>query len=231
MHWCEHMSTRKSSGMTWHQMEIPIRSDIFEKVTDLHLDIKDECNRALAKIAGIDFSAALPASASQVTREQPAPDPAPGTKRGKPASLRPVMNAEDPRSPAQVLRDKQDAAHQKKRAPHEPAPVVDSVPAPVIPDESRPLSGSARASPAEKRTKEDTLKKYVKTRIARAEEESPDTIIPKDELYTLFERWCREQNIAKIPERRAFFVTLKNKYAFSDRMIGQKPCFVNIRMR
>ncbi|MFA5221095.1 MAG: hypothetical protein WC391_02270 [Methanoregula sp.] len=225
------MSTQKGSGMTWHQVEVSIRSDIFDKVTDLHLDIRDECNRALAKIAGIDYSATIPAG---VTPEKPAQhtsDKEAGTTSQKSAPLRPVMNAEDPRSPAQILRDKKEAAHQKPQAREKSAPVTAPAPAPATPQESLPLSGPARTSPMEKRTKGDTIKKYVKTRIARADDESPDTIIPKDELYTLFERWCREQGVSKIPERRAFFVALKNQYAFTDRTIGQKSCFVNIRMR
>ena len=231
MHWCEHMSARKSSGVTWHKVEIPIRSDIFDRVTDLHLDLRDECNRALAKIAGIDFSAVVPASAPPAKQDLPSLEPAMGAKSRKPAPVHPVMNAEDPHSPAQILQDKKEAAHQKTQAREKPVPVMAPAPAPVAPQESLPLSGAGRTSPTEKRTKENTIKKYVKTRIARADEETPDTIIPKDELYTLFERWCREQNIAKIPERRAFFVALKNQYAFTDRMVGQKSCLVNIRMR
>jgi hypothetical protein len=230
------MSARKSSGVTWHKVEIPIRSDIFDRVTDLHLDLRDECNRALAKITGIDFSTGRPSYATPAKPGETAPVPAAGSGSRKtavtpPAPLRPVMNAEDPRSPAQVLAEKQDAAHQKPRAHQAPAPVTSSETAPLVSEVSRSLADTTRKSPAEKRTKENTIKKYVKTRIARADEESPDTIIPKDELYTLFERWCREQNVAKIPERRTFFIALKNQYAFTDRMIGQKSCFVNIHMR
>ena len=58
-------------------------------------------------------------------------------------------------------------------------------------------------------------------RIIRETEESPDTIIAKDELYQRFERWYRDHNYVTIPERRVFFVTLKNKYALSGTIRGR----------
>ena len=84
------------------------------------------------------------------------------------------------------------------------------------------LAVPARAAPktGKKGKKEDAIKRFVSTRIVRETEESPDAIIAKDELYQRFERWCRDQDYATIPDRRVFSVALKNKYALAERTVG-----------
>ena len=79
--------------------------------------------------------------------------------------------------------------------------------------------------------KEDAIKRFVSTRIVRETEESPDAIIAKDELYQLFERWCRDHDYAAIPDRRVFFVALKNKYALAERSVAGVPSWISIRIK
>jgi hypothetical protein len=237
MHWCENMSARKNPGVTWHQAEIPIRSDIYKKASDLHLDIRDECNRALAHIVGIDYSRepSDTESPSEPVTIATVPVAETGSALKTPARttpVSPVMNAEDPMAPVKVLRDKKEAAAPKPRAMHAPSatPAI-KAPDKALPEESLTLADSPGKHSTDRKTKEGTIKKFVKTRIIRAGEESPDTVLPKDELFAMFERWCREQDIAKIPDRKAFTVALKNQYAFTERTIGGKPCWMNIQIR
>ena len=65
-------------------------------------------------------------------------------------------------------------------------------------------SGPAPKTRAKGR-KEDAIKRFVSTRIVRETEESPDAIIAKDELYQLFERWCRDHDYAAIPGPEGVF--------------------------
>ena len=90
-----------------------------------------------------------------------------------------------------------------------------------------------RAAPktGRKGKKEDAIKRFVSTRIVRETEESPDAIIAKDELYQRFERWCRDHDYAAIPDRRVFFVALKNKYALAERSVGGVPSWISIRIK
>lgn len=235
MHWSENMSAPKNPRAGWRREEILIRPDIFFKAADMHLDISDECNRALAAILGIDFTSEPEKAVAAPPPVAIAGIPAAGQGSEKKATARrikvsPVMNAEDPMAPATVLREKKEAAMPKPRAAH-PPPAAPAQEVPAAPENTQPLSDKPAKHGTEKKTKDSTIKKFVKTRIIRASEESPDMILPKDELFQMFERWCREQDITKIPDRKSLTVALKTQYAFTERTVGGKSCWMNIRIR
>lgn len=221
------MGAGKSAETGWRQTTVLIRSDLFSAAEREHLDISDECNRALAKHLGIGYQP-LPKTESKENRKVIiAPDAAPARATHSPAAP-PVINAEDPTVPGKVMKEK------KERK----APVVTKPPAlPQEPAQPRvapgPVAVPARAAPktGKKGKKEDAIKRFVSTLVVRETEESPDAIIAKDELYQRFERWCRDHDYSTIPDRRAFTVALKNKYALAERTVGGIPSWISIRIK
>ena len=117
---------------------------------------------------------------------------------------------------------------------------VPDVPLPVVMDagkEARPLSPlpgpgslkkSQKAGP-KKRESGGGLKKFVTEKISRIE--ADDAIISKDELYQAFGRWCREQKITPVPDRKVVAVALKNQFALQERTADGVPSWVNIRLK
>ena len=219
------MSARKVSRITWQQVQVLIRSDIFLGAEEQHIDINDECNTALARRAGVEYDRERP---PQTARELPvivAQEIVPAA-----AALRPVINADDPTTPAKVLREKTVAAVPKPHAAHPPASAKDPVPSPHPAHEAG--TGKPKKPAADKKKKESAIKKFVSTRIVRVNEDAgTDAVILKDELYQRFERWCREHSITPVPDRRAFTVALKNQYVIAERTIGGEPYWVNIKLK
>ena len=229
MQYGEPMGAGKSAGTGWQQTPVLIRSDIIAAAEREHLDISDACNRALAKHLGIEYNPlkkTVPEVSSKVII---APDPAPADRKDRSPAALPVINAEDPTVPGKVMKEKKErkapAAAKPHALPQEPAPQR-----PVIPT---PPAQPAKAAPktGRKSKKEDPINRFVSTRIVRETDESPDAIIAKDELYQRFERWCRDHNYATIPDRRAFTVILKNKYALEERTVGGIPSWTSIRIK
>ncbi|MFA7694181.1 MAG: primase-like DNA-binding domain-containing protein [Methanoregula sp.] len=220
------MGAGKSAGTGWQQTPVLIRSDILAAAEREHLDIGDECNRALANMLGIEY----PPLPKTVLKENPrviiAPDAAPASR--SPAAP-PVINAEDPTMPGKVMREKKEkktpAVTKPQAPPQEPILPHPASPAPsAVPAKSVPKAG-------QKKKKEDAIQRFVSTLLVRETEESPDAIIAKDELYQRFERWCRDHDYPTIPERRAFTVALKNKYALAERTVGGVPSWISIRIK
>jgi len=223
------MSKRKVSGSSLEHVTVQIRSDLLFLAHEQHLDISEECNAALARRLGVEYTGAHPPHS---TREAPAMAvqvPAPGRQRPK---LRPVINADDPATPAKVLQEKAEAAVQKPHAvhhPHTPMGTPVPVPPPLAP---KAAQGKPRKPAADKKRKENAIKKFVSSRIVRADDDDgTDAIIPKDELFQRFEDWCREHAITPVPDRRQFTVALKNQYVIAERTIGGAPYWVNIRLK
>jgi hypothetical protein len=91
---------------------------------------------------------------------------------------------------------------------------------------------SVPKKPASSRKKTSAIQRFVTTRITRTSDDGgTDTIVPKDELYQRFERWCRENVIYPVPDRRSFTVALKNQFAIPERSVGGEPYWVNIRLK
>jgi len=221
------MGAGKMTGPGWQQVTVQLRSDIVAAAEKKRLDINDECNRVLAVRLGIAYPSLPKTPSPQTPRVIIAPDAAPARSGGAVASA-PVINAEDPTVPAKVLREKKEKKTAAARKPPEPAPAKVTAPAPAP-------AAAAGAKPAPKARakgrKGDPIQRFVSTHLVREAEEGPDAIIAKDELYQRFERWCRDQEYAAVPERRVFSVALKNKYAFAERTVGGTASWVSIRVK
>jgi len=222
------MSAGKGSESTWRKTGVLIRSDIFDEAERQHLDISFECNTALARRLGMAYTGHHPSGADKTLPVSRGVNPAPA---GTP--IHPVINADDPMTPAKVLKEKKESAR-KPRPTHPPAATVTSasqkpsasmIPAPAVQEPPKKPS-------AGRKKKAGAIKKFVNTRIVRTDEDGgTDAVIPKDELYQRFERWCREHAVSPVPDRRSFTVALKNQCAIPERSIGGVPYWVNIRLK
>lgn len=223
------MSAGKVSGIKWQEVTVLIRSDILRRAKEQHLDISDECNTALARRSGVEYTIEHLPKGAHKSPVIIALDAAPAA-----TVLHPVINADDPTTPAKVLREKADtSAKPKPHMVHQPhTPTGTPVPA-VSPQPAEPAYAKPRKPAAEKKRKENAIKKFVSSRIVRADDDNgTDAIIPKDELYQRFEDWCRDHAITPtIPDRRAFTIALKNQYVIAERTIGGTPYWVNIRLK
>ena len=65
--------------------------------------------------------------------------------------------------------------------------------------------------------------------IARSD--AADAVISKDDIYLAFTRFCREQKIAQVPDRKTFTIALKNKFAFFDKTVSGTPSWINVRLK
>ncbi|MFA5332095.1 MAG: hypothetical protein WC342_06925 [Methanoregula sp.] len=244
------MGAGKTDKTGWSLIPVQIRSDILAAAGQEKIDIADICNTALACQLGITYRTPQkpkPASGPVIIAPNaacpPVGQPGPGSS---PMTAPSVINAEDPMAPARVIREKKSrkaggspTPSPGLSAPPESLPKV-PVEVPGLHPEPKPdpapsgiaLAGTrVKKSPAKSGKKDDLVKKFVNARIVRVTEESADTVVGKDELYLRFERWCREQDAAKIPDRRTFTVALKNRFAIPERTVGGEPCWVSIRIQ
>jgi hypothetical protein len=218
------MSAGKERGVRWRQIGILIRSDIYEGAELQCLDISYECNAALAHRLGMEYPA-NPPSAPVVSSTRFAA----GEEK-----IRPVINADDPTTPAKVKKEKKEAVTVKPRTVSLPVtPDTQTPPKTIPPVSPAPFpEGNSKKPASDRKKKTSAIKRFVTTRIVRSSDEGgTDTIVPKDELYQRFTRWCRENAISPVPDRRSFTVALKNQYAIPERSVGGEPYWVNIRLK
>ena len=97
------MSAGKGIEGTWRKTGVLIRSDIFDEAERQHLDISFECNTALARRLGMTYTDQHPSGASKTLPVSSGVKPAPA---GTP--IPPVINADDPTTPAKVLKEKKE---------------------------------------------------------------------------------------------------------------------------
>jgi hypothetical protein len=229
MEYGELMGAGKSAGTGWQQTPVLIRSDIIAAAEREHLDISDACNRALAGQLGIDYHPGKKTVPEKASRVIIAPDAQLADRAARAPAAPPVINAEDPSVPGKVLKEKKErkapSVTKQPAPPQEPAP--QRLVAPALP--AQPAAVPQKTG--KKGKKEEPIKRFVSTLVVRETEESPDAIIAKDELYQRFERWCRDHDYATIPDRRAFTVALKNKYALAERTVGGVPNWIGIRIK
>jgi hypothetical protein len=226
------MSGRKTTGATWRETPVMIRSDIYAQAEERHIDISDTCNRALASLLDIDYrrprASASTGDPALIVPAGAIPEPLQSqVPKISARVILPVINAEDPTIPGKVLRERKRPAAPTLPAdvpqvPQKSAPAA-QVPAPAPVQTRRPKTG--------KKSKPDAVKKFLGAKIVRVHEETPDAIITKEELYQTFVRWCRDHALAPVPDHRAFTVALKNRYAIAERNIGNKPSWVGIHVK
>ncbi|MDD1696535.1 MAG: hypothetical protein LUQ54_06530, partial [Methanoregula sp.] len=213
-----------------------IRADIFSKAGELGLDISYECNLALADRMGIDYR--QKPFDSQVISDPVIFDADTQTKELKSTSqktpspdIHPVINADDPAAITKVLKAKRQL------------PVKTMAEVPVskessatgtgitkkIPAQAATFGGKGKAVAPDKKRKDEWVKKFVAVKLIRVD--ADDAMITKDDLYLAFSRWCRDHRITAIPERKVFATSLKNKFAFTEKMVNGTPYWVNIRFK
>jgi hypothetical protein len=229
------MAGKKEPGSGWRQTSVLVRADIFSQAHEQGIDISDACNRALAGLLGIDYR-------QQHLDNVPVPPPVIIAKDGElPVVAGTVLAADKTRQPPVINADDPKAAGTitliKKQPVKRPAP-ADSASKPVLPEEKStptpvkvPPTGPDKKSPktAPKKTgKGDALKKFIATRIIR--EDKDDAIMGKDEFYQIFSRWCRDQKISPVPEGKAVTTSLKNQFAFREKVVDGRSCWVNLRV-
>ena len=230
------MSEKKDPGGQWRQTSVVIRADIFLKAGEMGLDISNECNQALAHLVGIDYQQqnladqilTLPVI---IGAETPSKESEHTTPKPRAPVLHPVINADDPTAITKVMKA-------KRQPPEKPVPEIPvpfellmagtSVP-PQIPSSGRSPAGKGKATASEKKGKEETVKKFVTTKITRTD--ADDAVITKDDMYQAFMRWSRDYRCAAVPERKAFATLLKNKFAITEKTVNGTPCWVNVHLK
>jgi hypothetical protein len=227
------MTGKKEPAVSWRHTSVMVRADIFSKAHEQGIDISNVCNKALADILGIHYLQQqlddIPVTRPVIIAQNGSP--ADGKEHGKeahPMIHTPVINADDPASSTNV--------RSAKRQPKtRQAPETGSVPPPLTtPDTIVPSSSNAPAEKIKKPAgtkahKEDGLKKFVTTKITRSD--TGDAVVSKDDMYQAFTRFCRENKFAPVPDRKAFTLTLKNKFAFFDKTVNGIPSWVNVRFQ
>jgi len=230
------MSGKKDPQGQWKQTSVVLRADIFIKASEMGLDISNECNQALAYLVGIDYQQQKltdqtftdPVVISAETRSKGSEHTTP---KPRAPVLHPVINADDPTAIATVLKAKRQPSEKsvpetQVRVEHPSAET--SVP-PQIPSSIRSPLGKGKVIASEKKKKEDTVKKFVSTKIIRTD--AADAVITKDDMYQAFVRWCRDYRRAAVPERKAFATLLKNKFAIIEKTVNGTPCWVNVQLK
>ena len=230
------MTGKKETDISWRHTSVVLRADIFSKAHEEGIDISNVCNMALAEMLGVDYR---PQHLDNVPVTRPViiaqnATAAEGRELAqvtRPAGHSPVINADDPAASLTVRTAKQQP--KTRPTPKE----TDQVTAPPEKKEVATLSPAAPAAPARKAKKpatgkahkDDGLKKFVSTKIARSD--TVDAVISKDDMYQAFARFCREHKIAQVPDQKAFSIALKNKFAFFDKTINGTHCWVNVRLK
>ncbi len=235
------MTAKKGEGVQWRHTSVLIRADIFAHVHERGLNISHECNRALADLVGIDYRQQqlpeeAPAEPVIIASEQKTARATGGLGQEN-GSLRPVLNADDPTTPGTVLQQKKDTAHR----PRQKSAVVsgagqikepDRTPQPAQPVSLPRSRTREKAEPAKMKGRETAIRRFVSTKVVRTDAESSGGgVVPKDEMYQRFVRWCRANSVSPVPDRRSFSVALKNRFVIQETTVNNVPCWVNVTMK
>ena len=232
------MTGKKESSATWHRMTVVLRSDIYQQALEQGIDISDACNRALAGLTGTEYHR-QPREGARATAPviiaRPGSSPLDPRERKKSPSenLHPVINADDPAAPANVVQAK---AQPLKKGPEKPTTPIPSDDTP----EEKPVAAPAatmkkaaeKKAPApssKKRSKGDALKTFFSSKIARSDDAGDH--MGKDELYELFARFCHDHRITPVPERKAVTVALKNQFALTEKKVDGISSWTGIRLK
>jgi hypothetical protein len=231
------MAGKKETSAQWRQTPVVIRADILEQAHLQKINISEACNQAIAERLGIDFRQQKIPEGAVTEPVIIAPNEAPALPGHTPAkpgapSATAIINADDPLA-AKTIKSKN--LPKEKPALDVPTPVPVPTPASVSKKDAIPLhapslsKGKGKTAAPPRKKKDDAAKKFFTTMILR---EYADTErIPKDELYYTFERWCRNNRILPVPDKKAFSVTLKNQFAVKEMMVIGTPMWVGVRVK
>ena len=230
------MTAHKGDGVQWRHTSVLIREDIFSSARKKGLNLSHECNQALADRLGLDYhQQQLPSETLAepviVALEQK-PGHANDSLSPQEMTLPPVLNADDPKTPARVLLQKKEPVvhpHHRKNAvaqvPQENKPP--SLPQKVSSQDPK----KERAKTSGRKGKENVVKQFVNEKVTRIDAEDGDgSSVPKDEMYQRFVRWCRTHSVSPIPDKRSFGVAMKNRFVIQDSTLNNEPCWINVKV-
>lgn len=230
------MAGKKETSAQWRQMPVVIRADILEQACLKKINISEACNQVLAERLGIDFrQQKIPEGvvnepviiAQNEALSLPEHIPAkPGA-----AAATAIINADDPLA-AKTIKSK----NLPKEKPARDGPATVPVPssAATSKKEAVPLAvpsllkGKGKTAAPPRKKKDDAAKKFFTSMILR--EDTDTARVSKDDLYYTFERWCRNNRILPLPDKKSFSVTLKNQFAVKERMVNGTPTWVGVRI-
>lgn len=237
------MTAQRTGSTQWRQTTVFIRTDIFERAQEEAIDISSTCNRALADQLGIDYRQQKIAAEPQVRPVIIAKEPAERTAgtpdgSGQEKRLRPVLNAEDPATPVHLLKMKKDPSPEARSAPATVREEINRVepqkPAPALPEPAmkREVPRSAGRRSPQRKEKDDLIRQFLSRKILRTEAgEGGVHRIAKDEMYQLFRRYCRAKPGVMVPEKRAFSITLKNRFVMDESTANGIQYWDNVKLR
>ena len=229
------MAEKKGQGGAWRTTTVRVRPDIYQAAQDQKIDLSDACNQALADLLGIDYRqqqlATVPLPPPVIIAgngELPAPETKERAARGH-RPQPPVINADDPKAAGAIA-----ITRRKPVQRHSPPPP--DVPATgtgteKIPSHPSPSSPAPKAKkPLQKKPeKKDVVKRFIAATVVR--DDTDDAVIPKEDLFQLFSRWCRTQKIQPVPDAKHLTVALKTKFAFAEKSCAGRPCWAGIRLK
>ena len=230
------MTTHKGEGAQWRHTSVLIREDIFSSAQKKGLNLSHECNQALADRLGLDYyQQQLPSETITepvIIASEKKSGNATGSLSSQEMALPPVLNADDPKTPARVLLQKKEPVvhphHQKNAVPS--VPQENKTPAPPKKIASQDPK-KERAKTNEKKGKENAVKRFVNEKVTRIDVEDGDgSSVPKDEMYQRFVRWCRAHSVSPIPDKRSFGVAMKNRFVIQDSTVNNEPCWINVKV-
>lgn len=238
------MTARRSQGEQHRQTTVLLRSDILSRAREEGIDISDACNRALGSLLGIDYHQQTIPEGSSVRPVIIAKDTAAAGDRQtghEPGnSLHPVMNAEDPSTPAKLKKIRKDGI-QHKEVPETAAesPGLKSQKDRSAEERIRttallpPEKKRVQKEPPERKGKGDRIRKFLSKKILRIGEPQEGEIhrIPKDEMYHLFLRFSRGKDSSPVPDKRAFSVTLKTRFVLDEITVNGAQYWDNVKLR
>ncbi len=221
------------TGGQWTQVSVVVRSDILLKAAEMGLDISDELNLRLAELVGIDYrqqplaDRLLPDSEIRAAATAGKPDD--GAKQRLPSTvLHPVINADDPAAATKVRKAKRELPPVPAVPVHGASPQQETVISPEYPVPRVSQRGRGKKSESTKKGKDEDLKKFVSAMITRVD--ADDAVIPKEDMYLAFTRWCVDHRAAPVPDRKVFATLLKNKFAIIEKTVDGTSCWINVRL-
>jgi hypothetical protein len=235
------MTAHKGDGVQWRHTSVLIREDIFSSAKKKGFNLSHECNQALADRLGLDYHQQQLPSETITEPVIIAPEQKPGHTTGRlspqETTLPPVLNADDPKTPAKVLQQKKEPVvhphHQKNAVPSVPPqnkPQENKTPSPPQKVSSQDPK-KERAKTNEKKGKENAVKLFVNEKVTRIDAEGGDgNSIPKDEMYQRFVRWCRAHSVSPIPDKRSFGVAMNNRVVIQESTLNNEPCWINVKV-
>lgn len=229
------MAGKKDPGTAWRHTTVLVRADIFTQAQEKGIDISDTCNRALADMLGIDYR-------QQQLDDVPLPPPVIIAKDGgrpdhvlpphnspKKGIQPPVINADDPKSPAAIARIRKESPKKVAPAPVPAEPGKNPAPQVAAKTPAGKPALAPQKKPVKKTGKDDLVKKFIAVKIIR--DDSGEASVPKEELYGIFSRWCREQKRGTVPDIKEVTVALKTRFAFKEKNIANIPSWVHVRLK